>query len=411
MSKRCQCQNIFSGNIQSPASISERIYKALSDLLPAFTMISLAIAVCLDLSSEPYCSPKVEAFFSCSAASPYVSTTPVIWTFGASLLIYFMGKMSDRCFGLHFHETLLAQQSSSKLIWRFALFVVEIFALEVFASCQLPISLFVVSMLQFLNICFILLMVMVETSQKKVISTIEKQNDIVFERLKKCAEEKRTEEGPGHISGSQMKALENSIKEGNENWLLIKVLRGINYQRFEDMEHLLDCLSHHHWDIIKDYPELQILLSWRFGCMMLESCAAESQAEIPMALGKLLNEIASNQDYSLEMKEGLLATLLIRGETWDCNEKTWDMLNRMPDSDKGAALDWSCNFLQELVDRKICGWKTSFQLRLEACDVACGCAESHLLDPEKRKLLLAFLDYLYGAAESKEEKVVAAGRV
>lgn len=396
MAKPKETQSDLSKNKQpSNEQVDKQsVYDFLSKRYFWISLACLSMAVFFDCLPVPYCAPCVETFFAYTDYSPYVSTSLVIWTFGASLLIYFMGKMDDRCFGIRFHEALLAREERGRLLQKLGLFLAEIVFMEIAATRRLPISLFTVSMLQLLNIIFILLMVVMETSQDKVMATIQEQNKKVIAHLAEQAK------GAVRMVGDELRQFEEGINSESESWLLIKALRGINYNRYEDMECLMTCLSPELWKPLDSNPGLQLLLSWKLGCLLLENGVTGEQAYITPALNTLFEAIAVNSEYSVEVKEGLLAALAVRGESPDCNERFWGMLNRMKDSHRGPIIDWSCGLLQDLVEGGICAWKAQFLYTLESCGTEYSCVPGHVLQPSQQELLTAFLDYLNGGPES-----------
>lgn len=363
---------------------------------PLLSIICLAVAIVLDWLPVPYCCPGVEKFFTFKDYSPYVSTSLVIWTFGASLLIYFMGKMGERCFGIRYHEVLLAREQKGQLSGKLALFFAEILLLEIVATCRHPITLFTISMLQISNIVFILQMVTKETSQSNVTNTITEQNRKVLKRL---TDQARGIEGD---SSANLRKLERFIDGEKQNWLLIKAMRGINYNRFEDIECLADSLLPQEDDLSSVPEPMQLILFWKLGCLMLEN--GTTWEGIPAALNHLLIAVAANSGYSKEVKEGLLAALALRGNTWDHQDRFWDMLKRIDNSQRGTIIDWSDGLLKEVLADRAYAWKTRLLDSLEECGTNYGCQVHHVLKPEDKIQLIAFIDYLTNTDESGTDK-------
>lgn len=372
------------------------LWALMSKFYLPFSIICLVVVIFLDWLPVNYCCPVVERFFTSMDQSPYVSTSLVIWTFGTSLLIYFMGKMGDRCFGIHYYEVLLAQEQKHQWVGKLAVFFVEIVLLEIIATCPCPITLFTISMLQLFNIVFILLMVINETSQSNVTNAIKKQNQKVLKRL---VGEAKGIEGD---SSTNLRKLEQFIDEEKRDWLLIKAMRGLNYSSFEDMECLADSLLPQEDDLSNIPEPMQLILFWKLGCLMLEN--GTTWEGVPTAMNQLLIAVAANSNYSVAVKEGLLAALAVRGDTWDYQDRFKDMLERIDDPQRGTIIDWSYGLLTEIAANRTYAWKTRLLDSLEEYGPNYGCQAHHVLEPENKIQLTAFINYLTNTDETGPHK-------
>lgn len=384
-------KNLSVENYQALSAL-RRCYEFLSRFFCQISAFCLVAALVFDLLPWQYCSPAVEAFFCRSDFSAYVSTSLVGWTFGASLLLYFIGKMENCWLGIRFGEALLAHESLFSLVRKAGFFLLEIILLEFVPTDKLPITFFMVCLLQPFNIVLSLLMIFVETSRDKVLDTTHKQNKRILTQLGQQMES--LPEGQKEDSGSGLRKFEKELEEERRQWLLFKVLRTLCYSRYEDMEYLEDCLPPTFWIPIQDHPALCLVLSWKLGRAILENIADEHPAAIPAALMTLLLEVAENPNYPQEVKEGLLAALAVSWEAPDCSERFREMLYRMEDQARGAAIDWSCCLLRDLGNA--CSGRDLLLDWLEKCGADYSCAFEHILPADRQQRLNSFVDYLTG---------------
>lgn len=362
------------------------IWTRISALYLLFSVICLGVAMALDWSSEDYCCPAVEEFFTSQDRSPYISTSLVIWTFGTSLLVYFMGKMGDRCFGIRYYEVLLAQKRKWYWVGNLVIFFVEIVLLEIVASCSLPITLFAISMLQLLNIVFILLVVIHGTSQGNVVDAIKVQNQQILQEL--ADREKEMQAG----SGTGLRELEALIDGKKRDWLLFKAMRDLNYNSYEDIECLKDSLLPQAADLDNVSGPMQLMMFWKLGSLMMGN--GTTREGVPAAMNLFLVGVAHNADYSTQVKKGLLAALVISGDTWDCQDRFQYMLEQIDAPQRGPMIDWSYWLMKAVTDDWTHAWKTRLLDLLEACGSDYGCQVGHVLEPEENLELTAFIDYL-----------------
>ena len=374
---------------QKEFSVLRQSYEFLSRFFCTISAVCLAAALIFDLLPCPYCSPAVEAFFCRSDFSTYVSTSLVSWTFGASLLLYFIGKMENCWLGIRFGEALLAHESLASLVRKAVFFLLEIILLEFLPADKLPITFFMVCLLQPLNIVLSLLMIFVETSQDKVMDTIHKQNERILTQL---GQQIPLPEGQKECSGADLRKFEEKLAAERGQWLLFKVLRTLRYSQYEDMEYLEDCLQPMFWEPLKDHPTLCLVLSWKLGREFLGNIPDERPAAIPAALMTFLLEVAENSDYPREVKEGLLTALAVSWEAPDCSERFQGMLNRMEDHVRGAAIDWSYCLLRDLGEA--CVGKALLRDWLRNCGSDYFCEFEHILPVDRRQRLNAFVSYL-----------------
>lgn len=354
-----------------------RSYEFLSRFFCTISITCLAVALFFDLLPCQYCSPAVEEFFCGSDFTKYVSTSLVIWTFGASLVIYFIGNMGNRYLGIRFGEALLAHEQMASLVRKTVLFLAEVFLLEFIPTGKLPITFFMVCLLQPLNIVLILLMIFTETSQEKVIDTIKEQNERILARL--------VQKLPGGgYSANDIRELDKSMKEEKGQWLFFKLLQTLRCSNYEDMRYLEDCLQPVFGEHLKGYPALSLLLAWQVGRAFLENVESNQFPVIPMALTKLIWGIAENQGYPQEMKEGILSAVAVLWNAPDCSDHCRGMLECMEEQERENAIHWSFCLLSELSD---CGIRKDLLLDSFGIDEC-------ILPAERKQRLDAFVSYL-----------------
>lgn len=320
-------------------------YKFLSVVILWGTLVFLVVALVLDFVPCPYCCTMMESFFCNGDASPLISTSLVIWTFGATLTVYFMGRMEDRRFGIRFYEALLAHESKANLTWKILLFLAEVVLLEFSAAYDLPITLFVVCVLQPVNIVYFFLMITREVSSEKMIQTITIQTEAV---LKQMGEQQRLVEQPC----IRLEKLTEVFNRERKNWLLFKALRGINYNSHDDMDDLQSCLPTEQWKSVWMYPEVQLVVSWNLACFMLDAgrSSTEGQEKLPVALIKLFAQIVGNPYYPGFVKVGILTALIIHEENGPYDKLFLDLLEITSPDRQVPVSTWCAYFLKRLVE-------------------------------------------------------------
>lgn len=376
---------------EKEAKFSQKLtlfYEYISKYFLCGSLLCLVVAFLFDLTPAPYYA-WAEKFFCHRDFTPLISTSVVIWAFGASLLVYFMGRMETRCFGIRFYEVLLVHEGRFGLAWKLLTFLGELFLMGCCGVYGWPITLFTVCMLQLLNIVYTLLIIMQETAQSRVVHTISAQTMDVLTRLVE-------EMGELGQPLNSFLTMEKELGKERTSWLLMKALRSINYYQHEDMDTLSNCLSAEVWSPLKACPDAQLLVSWKLACCMLDGgqdCTA-GDARLPLALTEWFREIASKPCYPFFVREGLLAALLVHGKDLPTNLIFPDFLANIKDGDHGRAVDWSVQLLWPLTDSGILPENKSLCHELEAFGEEHGCAPGHVLSAEDKELLDGFLAYL-----------------
>lgn len=255
----------------------DQFYECLSKCFLWTSFLCLAVTLLFDLTPAPYYA-WAEVFFYHRDFTPLISTSVVIWAFSASLLVYFMGRMETRCFGIRFYEVLLTREGKAGLARKLLVFLVELFLMGCCGVYDWPITLFTVCMLQILNIVYIFLIIVQETSLSRVVHTISTQTKDVFTRL--ALERKKTAQPL-----NSFQVLEEKFGQERTSWLLMRALRGINYYQFEDMDALSACLPEDVWSPLRACPDAQLLVSWTLACSMLDGGQDCTAGDTKLPLG------------------------------------------------------------------------------------------------------------------------------
>lgn len=239
--------------------VLNNIYEFLSVWFLPVTLCILAITLVLDFVPFPYCCSLVEDFFCEHDFSALLNTSLVIWTFVASLLVYFMGRMEDQHFGLRIYKVLLAGKSRRELVFKILLFLGEVVLLEISATYSWPITQFVVCMLQPVNVFFVFLMITQETSRSRVVKTINFQTGEILKRLAEKS------------SQSDLNSLKQAFETERKDWLLLMALQRADYSSHEDMDEIKECISASRWVVIQTDHKLLLLVSWQLAYCMLDA--------------------------------------------------------------------------------------------------------------------------------------------
>lgn len=327
------------------------LYRWLSVWLVYVTLIAVIVAICFDLSPMPYWSPFVEAIFTYDTTA-LVSAVLVVWTFSASLIVYFMGKMADRCFGIRFYDAMLVKESEFNLLFKAFVFFVEIALLAIFVTYQFRIAFTVLCALQMLNMGYIFLIVNLGTSRNQVFRHVDDQNKAIFQNLSAC---------------SDMQEVRKQFHAQRPKWLLIKILRSINYNNYEEMDWLLDCFSPKLWKILDAKPDAQLIASCEMTLDMIAygSYDTDSGPQLRSAQRDLFSKIISDNNYPVLVKKGILAALLIRTRSLRSNQFFQDLIDFIPSEQSKEIKGWCYNFLYTLVKFYSYGWKKGLLHQLE----------------------------------------------
>lgn len=328
------------------------LYRWLSVSLVPVTLFTIFLTVGLDLCPLPYISPFIESVFMYQDITPLVSAVLVVWTFSATLVVYFMGKMSDRCFGIHFYDAVLTHEGKNWLLVKAFLFLIEIALLAGFAVYGFRISFTVLCLLQMLNMGYIFLMVNLETSRNHVLFWVNDENGKVFQKLK---------------NNMDMEEISDYFNKESSEWLLIKILRGIDYDDSYEMEYLLKQLFSQLLDELKDAaPDTQLIISCELALRMIAygSYDMESGINLRPAIRDLFSKIIESNNCPVPIKEGVLASLVIRLNSSHGLTFFENLIQSISDA---KILSWCYTFLNKLAQdySNFNGWLYRFKQNIE----------------------------------------------
>lgn len=413
-------------------SLLNRVYPFFSKWFFWLSLLCLVVTLLLDFSSAPYYE-WAAVLFCQRDFTHLISTSLACWAFGVSLLVLFLGKIDTRCFGVHLYDVLLFHEGILSLACKLLLFLGELTLLGLSGMYELPITVFAVCLLQPLNIIYILLIVMLELSPGRVVQTIREQTKDVlthlasvsarpdqpsgntFRGLDEAPENidwQQTEEMLTHMaaerarpdqpSGNIFRRLDEELK--NTDWLLMQALRSINYYQHADMDTLASYLPADIWSPLADSPDVQLLVSWKLACRMVDGGqeSTDGDPKLPLALMEWFRRTVSNPECPFFVREGILAALLLYGE--DLSPSLFEnLLAAVRDECHGKAVDWNVQLLWPMINGGAHPERKALFHKLEGYREEHGCRPGHVLPLEDKELLDSFRTYVGYRPPSQEE--------
>ena len=240
----------------------------------------LCISIVLDIMSLLYHNIHLPQFFSYEESS-LIAVILVVWTFTATLVVFYLEKMEERRYGIRMIEILLITYRQKALFVMTVTFMAELFVLILASIISLKLTLVVSAVIQFCTMLFVFVMVCVETSKDHVQQAIEEQYQVMQ-----------------YTRDMKFSDLDNLFKP----LLLIKMIRNLDYSNKENIDDLLH--------IIKNKPQHT---EWQHADRDINrkiiEYIIESENDKDGLLTLLVSKFQSEEE-SLEAKKGILLPLI-----------------------------------------------------------------------------------------------------
>ena len=183
--------------------------------------VLLCIFIGLDIMFLPYQKICLPQFFSYEESS-LIAVILVVWTFTATLVVFYLEKMEERRYGIRMIEILLITYKQKALFVMTITFMAELFILILASIISLKFTLVASAIIQFGTMLFVFVMVCVETSKDHVQKVIEEQ----------------------YLEMQYGKDMKFSDLENLYNpLLLIKMIRNLDYSNKENIDDLLHIIK------------------------------------------------------------------------------------------------------------------------------------------------------------------------
>lgn len=183
--------------------------------------VLLCIFIGLDIMFLPYQKICLPQFFSYEESS-LIAVILVVWTFTATLVVFYLEKMEERRYGIRMIEILLITYKQKALFVMTITFMAELFILILATIISLKFTLVASAVIQFGTMLFVFVMVCVETSKDHVQKVIEEQ----------------------YLEMQYGKDMKFSDLENLYNpLLLIKMIRNLDYSNKENIDDLLHIIK------------------------------------------------------------------------------------------------------------------------------------------------------------------------
>lgn len=243
-------------------------------------MVILAAFIALDLAPVDYCCKLVEQIFTYETGV-LVSVILVIWTFTATLVIFYLERMENRHYGNRLIKIILHSYSEHKLYKMVRTFMAELLVLILASIADFEITLVISAIIQFATMLFVFLMVCIETSSDHFQQVMAEEYSAV-----------------AYADTMSYKDIENAYKD----LMVVKMIRNLDYSNRDSVEELEEILRNN--SIKKQSGNVRKYISRRITALILES-GGKSQG-----VKTLILELFADENYDLDDRKGILMALM-----------------------------------------------------------------------------------------------------
>ena len=233
-------------------------------------MFILAAFIALDLAPVDYCCKLVEQIFTYETGV-LVSVILVIWTFTATLVIFYLERTENRHYGNRLIKIILHSYSEHKLYKMVRTFMAELLVLILASIADFEITLVISAIIQFATMLFVFLMVCIETSSDHFQQVMAEEYSAV-----------------AYADTMSYKDIENAYKD----LMVVKMIRNLDYSNRDSVEELEEILRNN--SIKKQSGNVRKYISRRITALILES-GGKSQG-----VKTLILELFADENYDLD---------------------------------------------------------------------------------------------------------------
>lgn len=211
------------GETKGGKRIRDRIYDHDPWRLLKLSYVLLFASWVLDILPCPYLHPCIETFFAYDSGD-VITVILVIWTFTATLLVFYMGKKDDHCYGIRMYDALKRKYTQEKgPLWMVVAFLTEIAVLMVAAGRRWPITIMVFGVIQVVNMLYVFGLICDETSEETILKRVRGEFLDLMEKG-----------GMGH-HGPENGEL--------DDLLLVRMIKAMDYSDMAEADRLLGVLN------------------------------------------------------------------------------------------------------------------------------------------------------------------------
>lgn len=243
-------------------------------------LVILALCVILDRLDCPYFCKAIENFFTYDTTN-IVAVILVIWTFTATLVVFYLERMESRRYGIRMITIILRSYSEGRLLVMTATFMTELVILIMASVVTLSITLVVSSVIQFATMLYVFLMVITETSDDHF-------TDILISEYRAVPYSETMRFG--------------EVDDAYKDLMIVKMIRNLDYGKYDNLEALEELL--HSNDIDKKWTNVRKYVSRKITQLILES------GENRRGVKTLILHLFAYEKAGLGDKKGILMALI-----------------------------------------------------------------------------------------------------
>lgn len=202
------------------------IYKFLKRRIIWGSWIGILMSLVLDILPFPYFFNWIEEIFSFDLGN-LLSIALMIWTFVTALLVYYMGRIKDKFFGVNLRDALQFDENQQEFYNEIKnagiLFLGELLVLIISAILEYPITMVVLNFLLVFFMLYAFSLIYYYGSEERISDIIDKRYGGTLDTLKGKNEE-------------------DVVKELSENYLFRQMIAGMDYKSEKEAKQLLEWL-------------------------------------------------------------------------------------------------------------------------------------------------------------------------
>lgn len=260
-----------------------RVYNFFSKNINLFCiliLVCLAVCIRIDIFPFSFCCAALKNVFNYDAGD-LIAVILVIWTFTATLVVFYLERMESRRYGIRMITIILRSYNENSLFLMTATFMAELLALIFASIVSLKITLIVSSLIQFGTMIFVFLMVCIETS------------DDHFREIM------RTEyQSVKYHESMSYEEVEVIYKE----LMVVKMIRNMDYSSYNNLEDLEQILNENPVD--KNWTNVRKYINHKSTQLILEAGNSNTGKKT------IILDLFMYKEAVLDDKKGILTALI-----------------------------------------------------------------------------------------------------
>ncbi|HJD45211.1 MAG TPA: hypothetical protein H9909_00065, partial [Candidatus Mediterraneibacter norfolkensis] len=215
-----------------------RVYNFFSKNINLFCiliLVCLAVCIRIDIFPFSFCCAVLKNVSNYDAGN-LIAVILVIWTFTATMVVFYLERMESRRYGVRMITIILRSYNENSLFLMASTFMAELLVLIFASIVSLKITLIVSSLIQFGTMIFVFFMVCIETSDDHFRKIMKSEYKSV-----ECYESMNFEE----------------VEEIYKELMVVKMIRNMDYSIYDNLEELEQILNRNpadkNWKNVRKY--------------------------------------------------------------------------------------------------------------------------------------------------------------